>query len=51
MKHENIFRVGVLLLLAAILIVQCLILKETHDARTPTLREIQEAKGDARREL
>ena len=52
MKHENIlFRAGVLFLLAAILIVQCFILKATHNARPPTLGELREAKGDARREL
>jgi len=47
-KSEVLFRSCLLLLLVGILIVQCLILKETHDARPPTVRELREAKGDAR---
>jgi len=50
-KADMIFRLSVLLLLAAILTVQCLILKATNDARPPTLGELREAQGNARREL
>jgi hypothetical protein len=50
-KADVLFRVSVVLLLAAILTVQCLILKATNDARPPTLGESLEAQGDARREL
>lgn len=52
MKNGDIlFRAAVLLLLTAILLVQCLILKETHDARLPTMGDLRKAKGDARREI
>lgn len=45
------FHFGVLLLLLGILVVQCLILKEVHEARPPTLGEFREAQGDALKEL
>jgi hypothetical protein len=50
-KADMLFRVSVLLLLAAILTVQCLILKATNDSRPPTLGDLRKAQGDARREL
>lgn len=50
-KADMLFRVSVLLLLAAILTVQCLILKVTNDSRPPTLGELRKARGDAHREL
>ncbi len=48
---DSIFRVAVLLLLGAILIVQCLLLKAIHDVRPPTLGDLRKAQGAARREL
>ena len=50
-RGELLFRGCLLILLAGILIVQCLILNETHNARPPTLGELREAKGDARLEV